>query len=70
MSTVYFDISIGGSPVGTIIFKLYDDVAPRTALNFKCLCTGERGIGKMTGKSLSFAGSIFHRVIPGSFDKG
>ena len=66
MALVYFDISIGGSPVGKITFKLYDEVAPRAALNFKCLCTGERGIGKTSGKPLSFAGSIFHRVIPGN----
>ena len=65
MSLVYFDISIGGSPAGTIVFKLYDDVVPRTALNFKSLCTGEKGIGKMTGKPLSYSNSLFHRIIPG-----
>jgi peptidyl-prolyl isomerase D len=66
MSEVFFDISIGGSPAGTIVFKLYDEIVPRTALNFKCLCTGERGLGKTTGKPMTFARSIFHRIIPGT----
>jgi cyclophilin family peptidyl-prolyl cis-trans isomerase len=40
MSLVYFDISIGGQPVGRMVFRLFDDVVPKTALNFKALCTG------------------------------
>ena len=36
MTLVYFDITIGGSTVGRIVFQLYDDVVPRTAMNFKC----------------------------------
>ncbi|RDW60999.1 putative peptidyl-prolyl cis-trans isomerase (cyclophilin41) [Coleophoma cylindrospora] len=61
-SRVYFDISIGSKPAGRITFELYDDVVPKTALNFKCLCTGEKGVGK-AGKPLCYKGSIFHRVI-------
>jgi len=59
---VFFDITIGGKPVGRITMKLYDDLTPKTAENFRCLCTGEKGVGK-SGKPLSYKGSLFHRVI-------
>lgn len=61
---MFFDITIGGAPSGRITFRLYDSVVPRTANNFKCLCTGEKGIGATTKKPLSYKGSIFHRIIP------
>lgn len=61
-SRVFFDVTIGGKPAGRITFELYDDVVPKTAENFRALCTGEKGEGKM-GKPLHFKGSIFHRVI-------
>uniref|UniRef100_A0A670JY56 peptidylprolyl isomerase n=1 Tax=Podarcis muralis TaxID=64176 RepID=A0A670JY56_PODMU len=49
--------------VGRIIFQLFSDVCPRTCKNFLCLCTGEKGIGKTTGKKLCYKGSTFHRVV-------
>lgn len=49
---------------GRMSFELYADVVPRTAENFRCLCTGEKG------KSLHFLGSIFHRIIPGFMAQG
>jgi len=61
-SRVFFDVSIGNKPEGRITFELYDDVVPKTAENFRALCTGEKGVGK-AGIHLSYKGSTFHRVI-------
>ena len=60
---VYFDIDIDGESAGRIIFGLYGATVPKTADNFRALCTGEYGIGK-SGKELTYKGSAFHRVIP------
>merc|ERR1712210_201231 len=47
---------------GRITMELRADVCPKTAENFRALCTGEKGTGK-SGKPLHFKGSTFHRVI-------
>ncbi|KAI8982391.1 peptidyl-prolyl cis-trans isomerase D [Mycotypha africana] len=59
---VFFDVSIGGKPEGRIVFELFRDIVPKTAENFRALCTGEKGEGK-SGKPLSYKGCTFHRII-------
>ncbi|KAI9364593.1 peptidyl-prolyl cis-trans isomerase E [Pilaira anomala] len=55
-SRVYLDIQIGQSLAGRIEIELRGDVVPKTAENFRALCTGEVGYG--------FRNSVFHRIIP------
>ncbi|VVB05835.1 unnamed protein product [Arabis nemorensis] len=66
---VFFDILIGKMKAGRVVMELFADVTPRTADNFRALCTGERGLGK-AGKALHYKGSAFHRIIPGFMCQG
>ncbi len=45
-----------------IVMELFNDIVPRTAENFRALCTGESGATK-SGVARSYKGSVFHRVI-------
>lgn len=60
---VYFDMTIGEEKAGRITMELFASVVPITAENFRCLCTGEKGMGEH-GTPLHYKGSTFHRVIP------
>ena len=59
---VFLDVEIQGEPAGRIVIELFSDVVPRTCENFRCLCTGEKGAGKL-GRPLHYKGCPFHRVI-------
>lgn len=59
---VYFDVVIGNKPAERITMEIFADVVPKTADNFRALCTGEKGYG--------YKDSIFHRIIPGFMCQG
>ncbi|AQK67019.1 Peptidyl-prolyl cis-trans isomerase CYP19-4 precursor [Zea mays] len=65
----FLDIEIDGKPAGRIVLGLFGDTVPKTAENFRALCTGEKGIAK-SGKPLWYKGSTFHRIIPGFMIQG
>lgn len=59
---VFFDVTADGEPLGRIVMKLNNDEVPKTAENFRVLCSGEKGFG--------YKGSSFHRIIPGFMCQG
>lgn len=52
---VYFEVSANDEPLGHITMELFSNIVPRTAENFRALCTGEKGFG--------FKNSHFHRIV-------
>ncbi|KAK9451454.1 cyclophilin-like domain-containing protein [Limtongia smithiae] len=57
---VFFDVNLGSQPIGRIKFQLFKDKLPKTAENFRQLCTGEY---KVNGVPQGYKGSRFHRII-------
>ncbi|XP_036920920.1 probable inactive peptidyl-prolyl cis-trans isomerase-like 6 isoform X2 [Sturnira hondurensis] len=66
---VFLDVSIAFSPIGRLIFELYNDACPKTCKNFQVLCTGKAGFSQ-SGIKLHYAGSIFHRIVPNGWIQG
>ncbi|KAF2723261.1 peptidyl-prolyl cis-trans isomerase 11 [Polychaeton citri CBS 116435] len=64
----FFDITLGGEPLGRIKMELFADVVPRTAENFRQFCTGETK--NHLGRPQGYKGSKFHRVIKGFMCQG
>ena len=65
----FFDVKIGDADPERVTFGLYGGQVPKTAENFRALCTGEKGTGN-AGKPLHYKGSKFHRIIPNFMCQG
>ncbi|KAK8849421.1 hypothetical protein IAR55_004753 [Kwoniella newhampshirensis] len=70
LPNVFFVITINGKEIGKMEFKLYDDVTPKTAANFRALSTGQKPDGTPLPKGFGYEGTKFHRVIPGFMCQG
>jgi len=60
---VFFDVTIGGEPVGRIEIGLFGKTVPKTVENFVALATRHEKEDAKDGKLVGYKGSIFHRVI-------
>ncbi|KAL3781028.1 hypothetical protein HJC23_007924 [Cyclotella cryptica] len=69
---VFMDLSVGGKQVGRIVMQLYADKTPLAAENFRALCTGTTTdeCGAVKNLRRTYAGNIFHRVVPGFVIQG
>ncbi|GMH23657.1 hypothetical protein Nepgr_025500 [Nepenthes gracilis] len=66
---VFLDIDMDNQRLGRIVIGLFGSVVPKTAENFRALCTGKKGKGA-SGKPLHYKKTPFHRIIPGFMIQG
>ncbi|XP_062229157.1 peptidyl-prolyl cis-trans isomerase CYP63-like isoform X2 [Phragmites australis] len=66
---IFLDVSIGDVHAGKMVFELFVDVVPKTAENFRALCT-EMGVGKTTISPLCYRGTRFHSIMKGLMAQG
>mmetsp|Transcript_32796 Transcript_32796/g.82723 ORF Transcript_32796/g.82723 Transcript_32796/m.82723 type:complete len:373 (+) Transcript_32796:91-1209(+) len=65
----FLQLSLGDAPLGTVHIELFTKKAPKTCENFRCLCTGEKGVDEH-GVRLHYEGSLVHRVVKGFVVQG
>ena len=63
LPTAWLDLSVDAQVIGRVTIELFARQAPKTCENFRALCTGERGNGRLSRKPLHLQGTRFHRVI-------
>lgn len=66
---VFLDVDMDNQRLGRIVIGLFGTIVPKTAENFRALCTGEKGKG-INGKPLHYKKTPFHRIIPGFMIQG
>ncbi|RHY41698.1 hypothetical protein DYB34_008010 [Aphanomyces astaci] len=57
---VFFDIALGGAPLGRLRMELFKNDCPKTVENFRQFCTGEYRKSELP---VGYKGSTFHRII-------
>jgi peptidylprolyl isomerase len=73
---VFLDVTADNASLGRVTIELFADAVPRTAENFRSLCTGERGSSRWVNRGggakcpLYYKGVPFHRLIPGFVAQG
>ena len=67
---VYLDIIAETTALGRIEIELFYDITPKTAENFRGLCTGEYGTGKIHKKKLTYKGSRIHKIVENQYIQG
>ncbi|GAA6041428.1 hypothetical protein JCM8097_005246 [Rhodosporidiobolus ruineniae] len=66
---VFMDFAVEGQPVGRVMYELFADAVPKTAENFRQLCTGAAGVNEL-GIPRWYKGTPMHRIIAGFMVQG